>query len=358
MKDKIEIINFNMTKKSINDIETSEVDGGLLLKEVPVFKTGKHRDTDYTEKYIDNVLVGQFELKDNTPIQADHSESYQDTLGYVKGIVRKGEMMFADMLLLSDNAISRWKKGLMKKWSVGLYSDGRGLREISAVAFPYIKEASVLSEETDITPVAKSVDNKNKPTHELEKKDDKIVETNSDTNMDEEIKMEDLKKIEELAEIKAKEMLKEAGEREEKLTKELSEKTKETETLAEDKAKLEEKLNLSAIKETVSELKADGKVLPAEEVKVVDFMVTLSEEQRTEYVTMLKASEKKVDLEETGAQETKKEETEKDEYHVDFDEMEIDEIELIVEKYAKDNGVPEEDARDIIYDKYSKKEKE
>ena len=72
------------------------------------------------------------------------------------------------------------------------------------------------------------------------------------------------------------------------------------------------------------ELKKEGKVLPAEEEKVADFMLGLSEEQRTKYIEMLKANESKVDLKEVSEQKSKKEEKIADEYAVDFDEMSID----------------------------------
>jgi len=437
-------VSFSITKKNMQDIETEEVDDGLLLKEIPVFKAGTHRGTEYTEKYIDNVLINQFNPKDNIPIQADHSESYEDTLGYVKKLVRKGQMLYADMLLLADNAISRWKRGLMKKWSVGMYWDGRGLREISAVAFPYIKEASVLSENEESiqiqfedipedikdkkcivkydenndeyflevlddqeylnnvwtqeyidslpdsafalvkdTVTDKSRDRvlpyKNKE-GEIDKTNvenalsqiDKVEEFSSeqiakaktklknaaikvgikvdmeegDTDMDE-------TKLNELAELKAKEMLKEASENEEKLNEQIKEKdTKLAETLKE-KEDLEKKLDLSAVRETVTKLKDEGKVTPAEEASVVDFMTGLSTEQREKYAEMLKKTDSKVNLDEKGEQKSKKDE--KDESKMDFDEMEIDEIERVVEKYAEKEGIPIGDARDLLYEKNTAK---
>lgn len=388
----VERINFNLTKKSIHDIETEELEDGLLIKEVPVFKTGKHRDVDYTEKYIDNVLINQFETKDNVPVQADHSDSYKDTLGYVKNLVRRGAMLYADMHLLADNAISRWRKGLMKKWSVSLYLDGRGLREISAVAFPYVKEASILAEneaktieidaedlskeldgragkivydedtETytieldEITPASKSKGSKTDPTHD--DNDNTVDDKENNDNMDEETNMEDMKKIEELAELKAKELVKEAGEREDKLTKELEQLKADKEKTDEEKGKLEGQLDVADVKETVAGLKDEGKVLPAEEETVTDFILTLKGEQRSKYIEMLKAAEPKVKLNENGEQESNKEGEETDEYAVDFNEMTSDEIEAVVAKYAKDKGIPEADARDIIYDKADVKKDE
>ena len=496
MKDDVNVVNFSMTQKSMYDIETeTNPEGGIILKEVPVFKTGTHRGCKYDEKYIDDVLVNNFDPKSNVPIQADHSDSYKDTLGYVRKLVRKGKMLYADMHLLADNAIARWKKGLMKKWSISFYLDKRGLREISAVAFPYVKEASVLSEDVEVfngkvtdeqldqiisymgihgqydreqlrmgveveyehgtklgqdtnvtnddlimtariavahlkeipdyydrlhemeeeagkteeeeeemyaeiidnpresnktknkdyqvetgkkaptvkrevieidaesgaekrtstvnekdTPVINSDDDNNSPSHE-ELKDDADTVIQHNENIDEENTMEDMKKIEELAELKAKEMLTEAGEREEKLAEELQTKTEEAEKLAAEKADMEKKLDLASVKETVAGLKKDGKVLPAEEEKVTGFIVGLSEEQRTEYIEILKAAEPKVDLKESGEQESEKEEEASDEFAVDFDEMSTEEIEDVICKYAEKHGIPEADARDIIYDK-------
>uniref|UniRef100_A0A6M3KC12 Prohead protease n=1 Tax=viral metagenome TaxID=1070528 RepID=A0A6M3KC12_9ZZZZ len=443
-------VTFSMDKKNIKDIETEEVDDGLLLKSIPVFKAGKHRGTEYTEKYIDNVLINQFDVKENVPVQADHSESYQDTLGYVKKLVRKGTMLYADMLLLADNAISRWKRGLMKKWSVGMYWDGRGLREISAVAFPYIKEASVLSETEDLSVGLKTVniESENLPDDiegkngiiKYDEKEEKyyleilndssndcsiwtityidslpdsafalvknpvqdksrdralpyrdkegnidkthvinaLVKINdvkgfsqeqiakAKTTLDNIVKNGDIKvnteegdidmdetKLNELAELKAKEMLKEASEKEEKLSEEIKVKDEKlAETLKEKKA-LEQKLDLSEVRETVATLKSEGKITPAEEESVVDFMAGLSKDQRVKYSEMLKKSDSKVNLDESGKQKSEKQE--KDEFKMDFDEMEVEEVERVIEKYAEKKGIPVNDARDIFYEKNSAK---
>jgi len=436
-------ITFSMTKKNIKDVETEEVDDGLLLKDIPVFKAGTHRGTEYTEKYIDNVLINQFDVKENVPIQADHSESYVDTLGYVKKLVRKGTMLYADMFLLDDNAISRWKRGLMKKWSVGMYWDGRGLREISAVAFPYIKEASVLSETVDSKNINLDAENltedivgkngtikydkenevyfldisgkekvsvwteeyinslpdsafalvketvkdkardralpykdkegnidkdnaKNSLSQINEMKDfsseqmakakitlNYAIEGNNKVNKEEGDNDMDEVKLNELADLKAKEMLKEASENEEKLNEQIKEKDAKLAEAVQEKEKLEKQLDLSEVRETVTKLKEDGKITPAEEASVVDFMTGLSKEQRVKYAEMLKKTDSKVNLEESGTQHSKKDE--KDEFKMDFDEMEADEIEKVVGKYAEKEGIPVDDARDVLYEKNTAK---
>jgi len=134
----------NFAKRiKIEDIETEEIDDGLLIKGVPVFKSGTHRGFKYDNKFIDEKLIKQFDKEEDIPLQADHSDSWESTLGYVKKVYRKGSIMYADLMLIADNAVARWSKGLMKKWSVSINKVTGKLHEISAVAFPYVKEAAV-----------------------------------------------------------------------------------------------------------------------------------------------------------------------------------------------------------------------
>jgi len=143
------VINFSSSikTKDVNKLETEQTDEGLLIKGIPVFKAGTYKDTEYSTDYIDRNFIGQFNAEDDIPIQADHNPSTFATLGYVKGLFRKAKMMYADFLLIDDNAIARWKKRLMKKFSLGVDLINDKIREISIVAFPYVKAARVHSEE-------------------------------------------------------------------------------------------------------------------------------------------------------------------------------------------------------------------
>ena len=113
--DDYNVVSFKLSAKDFRDIETEDVDDGLIIKGIPVFKAGTHRGKKFDEKYIDDKLIGNFKPEDNIPVQADHSDSWEKTLGYVRSLVRKGKMLYADLELRADNAIARWKKGLMKK---------------------------------------------------------------------------------------------------------------------------------------------------------------------------------------------------------------------------------------------------
>jgi len=140
------IENFSLKLTNMKSIKTEQTDEGLLLKGVPIFKSGTYRGIPYNKDYIDRNFIGQFKPEEDIPIQADHSPSFKDTLGYLKNIERKGEMVYGDMLLKDENAVSRWKKGLMKKFSLGVDMVKDKIREVSAVAFPYVRQAAVHSD--------------------------------------------------------------------------------------------------------------------------------------------------------------------------------------------------------------------
>lgn len=492
---------FRLKRIKWKDIETDETEEGLLVKGIPVFKTGQHRDKKYDEKYIDDKMIGQFNPDEDVPLQADHSDSWKETLGWVRKLYRKGKLLLADLMLVDDNAIARWKKGLMKKWSVSINKETGKLHEISAVAFPYVKEAAIhgnvaevgmkdyVVEETEVgtKPPKKEIveidahaerpdfssqefDDNGKPLSiNISKKEDEEKEdeekdknqsssdtidwadgidisisskgtpettslsingkkvkkpedisfsmygksvsvrysknteddngmvkrlsyeyrtpytdrpyysetlpassrastessnaevrdtkvksnvapanqhgTSTNNNEDTEINnMSDEKNID------AKELLKEASEREEKLSTEGKEKDSKIAEMSEDiKAKTREIAEFKVDGE-IAALKADGKITPAQEEKMKEFMLTLSEDDRVKFITVIKEGKPTVDLKEHSSQESKKDEDSK----LDLDAMSAEEIEAAIEKYAVKEGIPVDDARDIFYEKNSK----
>ncbi len=120
--DNYAVVNYanSLKAKEIKSLETEQTDEGLLIKDIPVFKAGTYRETEYSIDYIDRNFIGQFDSDEDIPIQADHDPSTLATLGWVKRLNRKAKVMYADFLLIDDNAIARWKKGLMKKFSIGV----------------------------------------------------------------------------------------------------------------------------------------------------------------------------------------------------------------------------------------------
>jgi archaellum component FlaF (FlaF/FlaG flagellin family) len=503
---------FAMNKIKLKDIETQEVDEGLLIQGIPVFKTGTHKGHAYDEDYIDKKMIGQFSPDDDIPLQADHSDSWNSTLGWVKKIYRKGKMLFADFVLVDDNAVARWKKGLMKKWSVSIHKTSGKLQEISAVAFPYVKEAAVhgdvledgmkdyvveeiqkapnppkrevveieahesdakkekvnitddeinsLSSSEDIIQwsdklsisinsngskkgtkliidgktisnpmdvsfslwgdtvtvrysIKKTSDNGVTKTETYEyrnpsyyasnnlpdssfalvknpikdKMKDRVLQykdasgkldpallRNAMANIDEvegfsdesvaqakelltkaaskigekveEDKMSDVKK----PDVQESVLLKEALEKEIKLAEDIKLKEDKISELEGTLKAKETEIAAFKVDKEIAALKAEGKLVPAQEAETKEFMLSLNDEARAKFIAVLKSSKATVTLGESGAQEQKK-----DEAGMDFDKMSADEIESEIEKYAKKEGIPVEDARDVLYEKYGSK---
>lgn len=300
-KDEAVTTEFKLRAKDIKAVTVTETDSGLLLKGVPVFKAGKYGSQQYDEKFIDEKIIGQFDADEDVPFQADHSDSSRDTLGYIRGLTRDKDFLNADIELRDDNAITRWKKGLLKKFSIGFYTVSGKLREISAVAFPRVKEAVVHSEEPeDDTKMAcpgcndsisKDSDKCSKCGHEFKKA--------GDNEMAEEKGKEATELLKEAAETQAKLEAERDG-----LKTQLTEKDKEI-------VALKETIKKAKISELVTSLKADGKILPAMEAKTVEFMATLDEAGIEKFVAVLKESKAAVDLSEKGAQKSEKTEEKK-----------------------------------------------
>ena len=309
-KKEMKKIEFKLTAKDIRSIDTEDLDEGLLVKGVPVFKVGKYGGKDYDSKFIDEKLIKQFDPDEDIPFQSDHSDSSKDTLGYIRKIVRDGDMAFADMEIRDDNAIARWKKGLMKKFSIGFYNTTGKLREISAVAFPRVKEAVVHSEESE----------------------EKVGEK-------------------EMAEKKeSEELLKEAAEMQEKLEKEkvdlntkLSEKDVAITAKDAEIKKLMDGIRSTRIDGIITALKVEGKILPAIEEKTKVFMLTLDDAGLDKLVEVLKEVKASVKLGEEGTQSSEKTEEKKS----FADSHTADECMEEAEKRSKTNGT----SYDTEYDK-------
>lgn len=434
--DTVQTNEFSSKQIKIKDIETQELDEGLLIKGIPVFRTGTHKGHTYDEDYIDKKMIGQFNPDDDIPLQADHSDSWNSTLGWVKSIYRKGKMLFADFILVDDNAVARWKKGLMKKWSVSIHKTSGKLQEISAVAFPYVKEAAIHGDVLEDgmkdyvveeiqkapTPPKKEVVEIDAHKGEREQKDvvqivdsevnelkendlpdssfaliknpikDKAIDRvlpykDANGKIDptlirhalatidvvegfsaesvaqakelltkaankigepvEEVKMSDLKK----PDVQESVLLKEALENEIKLAEDIKLKEDKISKLGEDLKAKDAEIAAFKVDKEIAALKAEGKLVPAQEAETKEFMLSLNDEARAKFIAVLKSSKATVNLSETGAQEQKK----NDEAGMDFNKMSIEEIEREIEKYAKTEGIPSDDARDVLYEKYGSK---
>ncbi|PEZ62968.1 hypothetical protein [Bacillus cereus] len=130
--------------------EFSEANSGEdLIKEAIMFSTGTHRGKEYTESHL-QTLVDNFSIEDEIPVQLDHSESARDTVGYLESASVKDGKLMGKVRIIEEFAKERIAKKLLKKLSVSFYTDQEGnptrLREVSLVAFPQLKGATLFSE--------------------------------------------------------------------------------------------------------------------------------------------------------------------------------------------------------------------
>ncbi|MCU5510257.1 hypothetical protein OCB07_15640 [Bacillus cereus] len=120
-----------------------------LIKEAEMFSVGTHRGKDYTESHL-KTLVDTFSKDDDIPVQLDHSESARDTVGYLEEASVKDGKLYGKLRIIEEDAKSKVFKKLLKKISVSFYTDKEGnptrLREVSLVAFPQLKGATLFSE--------------------------------------------------------------------------------------------------------------------------------------------------------------------------------------------------------------------
>ncbi|MDR4984623.1 hypothetical protein RGU74_13200 [Bacillus cereus] len=123
---------------------------GDLLKDAELFSTGAHRGRLYTEKDL-QALANSFNTEDKVPLQLDHSESVRDTVGFLESVKVVGDKLMGVIRVVDDATKERVGKKLARKLSISFYTDKEGnptkLREVSLVAFPQVKTATLFSEQ-------------------------------------------------------------------------------------------------------------------------------------------------------------------------------------------------------------------
>lgn len=124
---------------------------GIFLKDALLFETGKHRGKDFTTEDL-QILAQSFNPDSPVPVQLDHSSSTKDTVGFVKKVWIDGNKLLGQLQIVDEKMQQRIEKGLSKKLSIGFYVDGKtrkpsSLREVSIVAFPQVKSATIFKED-------------------------------------------------------------------------------------------------------------------------------------------------------------------------------------------------------------------
>ncbi|PGW22703.1 hypothetical protein [Bacillus cereus] len=126
---------------------------GDLIKDAELFATGVHRGRNYTEKDL-QALSQSFNLEENVPLQLDHSESVRDTVGFLEAVSVVGNKLMGKIRVVDEVIKEKVANKTAKKLSVSFYTDKEGnlikLREVSLVAFPQVKTATLFSEQPQL----------------------------------------------------------------------------------------------------------------------------------------------------------------------------------------------------------------
>jgi len=111
-------------------------DGTVTIPNVPIFETGKHRDVEYDNKWLDEA-VENYEKdakKDYYPpvvIGHDMWEGEKPAIGFLQGLRREGKRLVADLMGIHQEVMEQIQKGFWPSRSVELHS---GERRVMALA--------------------------------------------------------------------------------------------------------------------------------------------------------------------------------------------------------------------------------
>lgn len=379
---------FKLRITDFKSIQSEKTEDGILLKKIPVFKTGNHRGIEFNAQFMDEKIIATFSADEDIPIQVDHSEEAFKTLGFVKRLFREGEMMFADMELIDDEAISRWNKRLLKKWSISLNREGK-LQEISFVAFPFIKEARVHSEESQPQfafatvpkgdgfvllhlinqPAAVQALSGIEPILEFSKEEsdsiishlfqiDKLKKV-IDPNFEEGENKMDFEKAYNEMKAELDTLRGEFNESFKTKEEELETANKKVNEMQESIDKTIANTLKASVARSVEELISLKKLVPARKDSVVATLVKLSQEDRDQMLETFKESATITELDETGNVKVAKETNDKsgkgkfsfDGKMFDLNKMSAEDINGLAKRYADKNDLGLAEAQDVIFEK-------
>lgn len=143
---------FNETGELLESFSQGTPDEDLL-KDAELFSSGIHRGRNYTTKDL-QALADSFKPEEQVPVQLDHSSSVRDTVGFLQEVSVKDGKLLGKLRIIEDFAKEKISRKLMNKLSVSFYTDKEGnptkLREVSLVAFPQVKTATLFSEQPQL----------------------------------------------------------------------------------------------------------------------------------------------------------------------------------------------------------------
>lgn len=95
---------------------------------IPVFRTGTHTDSSgnektWTESDLDHIITNYHPGEHEAPAVIGHPEHDSPAWGWVEGLKRDGQMLFAKFKDLAPEFVDMLRKGLFRKRSISLYPD-------------------------------------------------------------------------------------------------------------------------------------------------------------------------------------------------------------------------------------------
>ena len=97
-------------------------------KWIAVFRTGRHTDSagntkDWTEKELDHIANAYNPAEHEAPIVIGHPKTDDPAYGWVAGLKREGETLYAKFKQLVPEFVDMVKRGLFSKRSIAVYPD-------------------------------------------------------------------------------------------------------------------------------------------------------------------------------------------------------------------------------------------
>jgi len=140
--------------------EVTETEDGIV-KDAVLITGGTHRGFEFTEQVL-NDLAKSVNDSGGVPLQLDHSQSVRDTVGFLESATVEGDKLIGKVRILDESVQDKVKKKLAKKLSIG-FAHIKGvptkIRELSLVAFPQVKEATLFKAAEEEKDMAEEVVN-------------------------------------------------------------------------------------------------------------------------------------------------------------------------------------------------------
>lgn len=100
---------------------------------IPVFKTGTHTDSSGNEKTwtdadLDKIAASYHPAGHEAPVVIGHPKDNGPAWGWVEGLKREGDILYAKFKDLVPEFVDMVRKGLFKKRSISLYPDLEGTK--------------------------------------------------------------------------------------------------------------------------------------------------------------------------------------------------------------------------------------